>query len=288
MVEHERADPGCDSRTSTCSTGTSSPKACRTSGSPTCASTSPVFHHPEPHGPGFWVVSKHADVLAISRDPVTYSSDQDRGGVAPLEEPETANAGSGSQGADRDGPARAHAVPQARQPRVHAAHDQRAGTAHPRTGGAHSRPRDREGQLRLRRRRGGRAARGGDRRADRCAEGGSAQDLRVDEPASVGCGRTPSTSSPRSRCKRAQIEMFMYVQRALRAATERTPRRHHERTASGRAGRRQAHGSRAERVLPVPLFRRQRDDPQRSRSRSPCIPGKSRRSGTSSCRTRRA
>ena len=43
----------------------------------------PIFRHPEPHGPGFWVVSKHADVLAISRDSVTYSSDQDRGGVAP-------------------------------------------------------------------------------------------------------------------------------------------------------------------------------------------------------------
>jgi cholest-4-en-3-one 26-monooxygenase len=50
----------------------------------------PVFHHPEPRGPGFWVVSKHADVQAVSRDPVTYSSDQDRGGVVPLAEPEVA------------------------------------------------------------------------------------------------------------------------------------------------------------------------------------------------------
>ena len=49
----------------------------------------PLFHHPEPHGPGFWVVSKYADVQGVSRDPVTYSSDQDRGGVTPLEEPET-------------------------------------------------------------------------------------------------------------------------------------------------------------------------------------------------------
>jgi cholest-4-en-3-one 26-monooxygenase len=55
----------------------------------------PVFHHPEPHGPGFWVVSKHADVQAISRDPATYSSDQDRGGVTPLEEPETPMPGGG-------------------------------------------------------------------------------------------------------------------------------------------------------------------------------------------------
>jgi cholest-4-en-3-one 26-monooxygenase len=50
----------------------------------------PIFHHPEPHGPGFLVVSKHADVQAASRDPVTYSSDQDRGGVVPLAEPEVA------------------------------------------------------------------------------------------------------------------------------------------------------------------------------------------------------
>jgi cholest-4-en-3-one 26-monooxygenase len=48
----------------------------------------PLFRHPEPRGPGFWVVSKYADVRAVGRDPLTYSSDQDRGGVTPLEEPE--------------------------------------------------------------------------------------------------------------------------------------------------------------------------------------------------------
>jgi cholest-4-en-3-one 26-monooxygenase len=42
----------------------------------------PVFRHAEPHGPGFWVVSRYADVQAISRDPGTYSSDP----PAPLEE----------------------------------------------------------------------------------------------------------------------------------------------------------------------------------------------------------
>jgi cholest-4-en-3-one 26-monooxygenase len=35
---------------------------------------SPVFFHPEPRGPGFWAVLKHADVVAISRNPHTYSS----------------------------------------------------------------------------------------------------------------------------------------------------------------------------------------------------------------------
>lgn len=35
----------------------------------------PVFRHPEPDGAGFWVLSKHADVRAVSRDPGTYGSD---------------------------------------------------------------------------------------------------------------------------------------------------------------------------------------------------------------------
>jgi cholest-4-en-3-one 26-monooxygenase len=39
----------------------------------------PVFWHPEPDGPGFWAVTRHADVLAISRDPATFSSE--RGGT---------------------------------------------------------------------------------------------------------------------------------------------------------------------------------------------------------------
>ncbi len=35
----------------------------------------PVFWHREPDGPGFWVLTKHADVLAVSRDPATFSSE---------------------------------------------------------------------------------------------------------------------------------------------------------------------------------------------------------------------
>jgi cholest-4-en-3-one 26-monooxygenase len=46
----------------------------------------PVYRHPEPSGPGFWVITKHADVEAVGRDPHTYSSDQDRGGVIGLED----------------------------------------------------------------------------------------------------------------------------------------------------------------------------------------------------------
>jgi cholest-4-en-3-one 26-monooxygenase len=53
----------------------------------------PVFLHPEPHGPGFWVVSKYVDVQAVSRDPGTYSSFP----VAPLEDGDGSTAGAGAK-----------------------------------------------------------------------------------------------------------------------------------------------------------------------------------------------
>jgi cholest-4-en-3-one 26-monooxygenase len=45
----------------------------------------PVYHHPEPDGPGFWVITKYDDVVTLNRDWETNSSDQDRGGVVGLE-----------------------------------------------------------------------------------------------------------------------------------------------------------------------------------------------------------
>ena len=55
----------------------------------------PVYKHPEPDGPGFWVVTKYDDVVTVGRDGATYSSDQKRGGVVVLEEthPERLRAG---------------------------------------------------------------------------------------------------------------------------------------------------------------------------------------------------
>jgi cholest-4-en-3-one 26-monooxygenase len=50
----------------------------------------PIYRHPEPRGPGFWVLSKYADVRSVSRDPKTFSSNP----VSPLEELETPVAGS--------------------------------------------------------------------------------------------------------------------------------------------------------------------------------------------------
>jgi cholest-4-en-3-one 26-monooxygenase len=46
----------------------------------------PVYKHPEPEGPGFWVITKHADVVQCNRDAASFSSDQGRGGVVGLEE----------------------------------------------------------------------------------------------------------------------------------------------------------------------------------------------------------
>ncbi len=39
----------------------------------------PVFRHREPDGPGFWALTRHADVVAVSRDSATFSSE--RGGT---------------------------------------------------------------------------------------------------------------------------------------------------------------------------------------------------------------
>jgi cholest-4-en-3-one 26-monooxygenase len=36
----------------------------------------PVFRHAEPEGPGFWAVTRHADVVAVSRDSQTFSSER--------------------------------------------------------------------------------------------------------------------------------------------------------------------------------------------------------------------
>jgi len=45
----------------------------------------PVYRHAEPGGPGFWAVTRHADVVRVSRDAETYSSYQ--GGTMVLDAP---------------------------------------------------------------------------------------------------------------------------------------------------------------------------------------------------------
>jgi cholest-4-en-3-one 26-monooxygenase len=46
----------------------------------------PVYRHPEPDGPGFWVITRHADVVSVNRDFARNSSLLQRGGVVGLEE----------------------------------------------------------------------------------------------------------------------------------------------------------------------------------------------------------
>ena len=36
----------------------------------------PVFWHPEADGPGFWAVTKHADICAVDKDPETFTSEK--------------------------------------------------------------------------------------------------------------------------------------------------------------------------------------------------------------------
>src|SRR5688572_13661278 len=45
----------------------------------------PVYRHPEPDGPGFWVITKLDDVTVCNRDAGTFSSAASRGGVVGLE-----------------------------------------------------------------------------------------------------------------------------------------------------------------------------------------------------------
>jgi cholest-4-en-3-one 26-monooxygenase len=47
----------------------------------------PVFHHDEPGGAGFWVITRYADVVTANRDAASFSSSQERGGVVMLEGP---------------------------------------------------------------------------------------------------------------------------------------------------------------------------------------------------------
>ncbi len=46
----------------------------------------PIYRHPEPDGPGFWVFTRHEDVSVLNRDWEHLSSDQGRGGVVGMEE----------------------------------------------------------------------------------------------------------------------------------------------------------------------------------------------------------
>ena len=46
----------------------------------------PVYWHDETDAPGFWVLTKHADVVEVNRNSQVFSSDQKYGGVIPFED----------------------------------------------------------------------------------------------------------------------------------------------------------------------------------------------------------
>jgi cholest-4-en-3-one 26-monooxygenase len=58
----------------------------------------PVHWHEEPGGPGFWVITKLADVTACNRDAASFSSSQELGGVVGLEGPLAAPPGTEAAG----------------------------------------------------------------------------------------------------------------------------------------------------------------------------------------------
>jgi cholest-4-en-3-one 26-monooxygenase len=59
---------------------------------------SPVHWHEEPGGPGFWVITKLADITACNRDAASFSSSQELGGVVGLEGPLAAPPGTEAAG----------------------------------------------------------------------------------------------------------------------------------------------------------------------------------------------
>jgi cholest-4-en-3-one 26-monooxygenase len=61
--------------------------------------SAPIYRHPEPDGPGFWVLTRYEDVAELTRNWTSFSSDQERGGVVGLEDRRQAEEG----GLDRGG-----------------------------------------------------------------------------------------------------------------------------------------------------------------------------------------
>ncbi len=62
----------------------------------------PVYLHPEPNGPGFWVLTKYHDIEKVSQDFATFSSAH---GVVGMSESEYGGAGQTGEGSDDGGAA---------------------------------------------------------------------------------------------------------------------------------------------------------------------------------------
>ena len=88
----------------------------------------PLHWQPEQDGRGFWVFTRYDDIVAVSKDWETYSSETGGTSLQDL----TPGGGRGAQVDDRHRPARAHAPARARQQGLHAAGRQHVRGAHPR------------------------------------------------------------------------------------------------------------------------------------------------------------
>ena len=255
---------------------TSSPRASRTMVHLPAQQRAGV-QHPEPDGPGFWVITKHEDVGIVGRDAKTFSSAAKYGGVVGLEEIrrrrsakqelEAAGRAPGQHDAVH-GPSGSHAVPEDRARRVPSPDDLGPRGDDPRARHPHPRRRDREGVVRLRRRRRRGAAAAGDRRAARRPDGGPAQALRLVEPDDRQRG--PGVRGERgARPQRADRDV--HVREGARRRPPREPaRRHRHDAAPGRGRGPLAVRARLQPVLPAALGRRQRDDAQRDLARHGC------------------
>ena len=140
--------------------------------------TDPVHLTKHPEGHSYWSVTSYDEVVLASRD-----------GAAVLERARWrvhVRDGRGDVGAAEhadadDGPAAPHAVPAAREPRVHAAQHPLARGVHRPDRDGDRRQRDRAGRVRLRDRPRRRAAAAGDRRDDGRPAAGPEADLRLVE-----------------------------------------------------------------------------------------------------------
>ena len=70
----------------------------------------PVYLHPEPNGPGFWVLTKYHDIEKASQDWAGYSSAQ---GVVGMSESEYGGAGQAAGGSQAEGHSETDGAPQA-------------------------------------------------------------------------------------------------------------------------------------------------------------------------------
>ncbi|MCH7698549.1 MAG: cytochrome P450 [Chloroflexi bacterium] len=70
----------------------------------------PVYLHPEPNGPGFWVLTKYHDIEKASQDWAGYSSAQ---GVVGMSESEYGGAGQAASGSQTEGHSETDGAPQA-------------------------------------------------------------------------------------------------------------------------------------------------------------------------------